>query len=114
MAKNFVQHGDTITCVAPAGGVIAGQIYLLGALVVVASITAAAGELFEGHTKGIWDFNNKTAANTPAFGAKAYLNAAGTEITTTASGNTFIGVFISSGGGASTACRVRLNGVAAA
>jgi len=114
MAKNFVKKGDTITCVAPAGGVIAGQLYLLGALVVVAAITAAAGEEFEGHTKGIWNFTNKTPANTPAFGAKAYLNAAGTEITTTASGNTFIGVFLSSGGGSSGICQVRLNGTAAA
>lgn len=114
MAKNFVQPGHTIACVAPVGGVIAGKLYLLGALLVVAAITAAEGESFEGHTGGVWDFTNKTAANTPTFGAKAYLNAAGTEITTTASGNTFIGVFLSSGGGGSGLCRVRLNGVAPA
>lgn len=114
MAKNFVEKGDTITCVAPVGGVVSGVLYLIGALAVVAAITAAAGEEFEGHVTGVWDFTNKTPANTPTFGARAYLNAAGTEITTTASGNTFIGVFISSGGSGSGACRVRLNGTAAA
>lgn len=114
MAKNFVQHGHTVTCVAPAGGVVAGTLYLIGALPVVAAINAAEGESFEGHTVGVWDFNNKTAANTPTLGAKAYLTAAGTEITTTATSNTLIGVFLSSGGSGSTACRVRLNGVAPA
>jgi predicted RecA/RadA family phage recombinase len=114
MAKNFVQAGEAITCVAPAGGVVAGTVYLLGGLIVVAATSAAVGESFEGHTGGVWDFTNKTLANTPAFGARAYLTAAGTEITTTLAGNTLIGVFLSSGGGASGLCRVRLNGTAPA
>lgn len=111
MAKNFVKEGNTITCVAPAGGVIAGVLILIGSLPVVPSITAAEGVEFEGHTVGVWEFKNKTLANTPTFGAKAYLNAAGTEITTTASGNNLIGAFLSSGGNGSGVCTVRLNGV---
>ncbi len=112
MAKNFVKSGAVLPLVAPAGGVVSGMIYLIGSLIVVAATTVAAGEMFEGHTVGEWDFNIKTSANTPAVGAKAYLTAAGTEITTTASGNTLIGVFTAVGVNGSTACRVRLNGVA--
>lgn len=111
MAKNFVQHGNTVTCVAPAGGVISGQLYLIGSLLVVAAITVAAGEEFEGHTQGVWAFNNKVSANTPAVFDKAYLTADGASITTTATSNTLIGVFMEAGVNASTACVVRLNGV---
>lgn len=111
MAKNYVRRGAVVPLVAPVGGVVSGMIYLIGSLVVVAATTVAAGEMFEGHTVGEWDFNIKTLANTPTVGAKAYLTAAGTEITTTASGNTLIGVFTEAGVNGSTACRVRLNGV---
>lgn len=111
MAKNYVRSGAVVPLVAPVGGVVSGMIYLIGSLIVVAATTGAAGEMFEGHTVGEWDFNIKTLANTPAVGAKAYLTAAGTEITTTASGNTLIGVFTEAGVNGSTACRVRLNGV---
>lgn len=110
MAKNFVQHGNTLTCVAPAGGVINGRLYKIGSLIVVADTDAAEGVEFEGHTQGVWNFNQKTAANTPAVNAPAYLTSGG-EITTTASGNSLVGVFTVAGVNGSTACQVRLNGV---
>ena len=112
MAKNFVQHGDTVTCVAPTGGVVAGKLYLIGSLFVVAATTVAEGVEFEGHTKGVWKFNNKVSANTPAKFSKAYLTADGASITTTASGNSLCGVFMEVGLNASTECVVRLDGVA--
>lgn len=111
MAKNFVQHGKTLTCVAPAGGVTAGLLYLIGSLPVVADVTVAAGAEFEGHTGGVWAFNNKVSANTPAVFDKAYLTADGANITTTATSNTLVGVFTEVGLNGSTACVVRLNGV---
>jgi len=112
MAKNFVQHGNTVTCIAPTGGVVSGRLYRISALAVVAATDAAVGEEFEGHTKGVWNFNQKTLANTPAVFALAYLTSGG-EITTTASGNTLIGVFTQVGVNGSNACQIRLNGVAA-
>lgn len=112
MAKNFIQEGNTVTCVAPAGGVVAGKLVLIGALAVVPAITAAEAELFEGHVTGVWKFDNKTSANTPALFAKAYLSADGLSITTTATSNSLIGVFTEVGVNGSTECTVRLNGVA--
>lgn len=109
MAKNFVQKGDVITCVAPAGGVVSGGAYLIGALVVVAAHSSAAGANFEGATCGVFNLT-KVQADTPAQGAKAYLKSDGT-VTTTASGNTLIGVFTKAYTGTDTKADVRLNGV---
>lgn len=54
MATNFVQDGDVVTCIAPAGGVVSGGIYAIGQLVVVALAAAAAGAEFQGRTNGVW------------------------------------------------------------
>lgn len=112
MAKLFVQHGNTMTFIAPAGGVVNGKLYIQGAIPHVADITAAEGQSYEGHIVGVWGFTNKTAADTPAQWAKAYLKADGTEITSTATGNKLIGVFAEAGVDGSTDCVIRLNGVA--
>ncbi|SDS21141.1 Predicted phage recombinase, RecA/RadA family [Halopseudomonas xinjiangensis] len=55
MAKNYVQDGRVLSFTAPAGGVVSGGLYAIGALVVVAASTAAEGEPFEGHTGGVWN-----------------------------------------------------------
>lgn len=111
MAKNHVQVGDTLSLVAPVGGVVNGMVYVIGALVVVASFTAADGELFEGHTVGVWSLP-KTVANTPAQGAKAYWDAVAGSVTTTASGNTLIGVFTEAYAAGTTSANVKLGIVA--
>lgn len=110
MAKGFVQLGNTVTFTAPSGGVINGHAYKIGALVVIADITAAEGQECEGHTKGVWALD-KTAADTPAQFAKAYLLADGSAITTVATSNTLIGVFTEAYASGDTVCHVRLNGV---
>ena len=112
MAKNFVQHGNTLSLVAPTGGVVSGMVYLIGALAVIAEHTAAEGELFEGTTVGVYSLP-KVSADTPAQGAKAYLKADGTAVTTTATSNTLIGVFTEAYANGTTSANVRLNGNAA-
>ena len=109
MAKNWIQKGDVITCVAPAGGVVSGTPYLIGALIVVAMTSAAANANFEGAVNGVFKFT-KVQADTPTALAKAYLKSDGT-VTTTASGNTLIGVFTKAYGNTDTTAEVRLNGV---
>lgn len=54
MAKNFVQDGDVLTLIAPAGGVVSGVPVAIGQLVVVPITDAAAGEQFGGKTNGVW------------------------------------------------------------
>lgn len=69
MATNFKQEGDTLSLIAPAGGVVAGKGYVIGSLFVVALTTAAAGETFAGMTKGVFEMDKATHASSKAFTA---------------------------------------------
>lgn len=60
MAKNFVQDGDVLTLIAPAGGVVSGNPYTIGTLAVVALVTAAAGEEFAAKATGVFDLPCET------------------------------------------------------
>jgi predicted RecA/RadA family phage recombinase len=53
--KNFIQPGDDITVIAPTGGVTAGQLVVIKALVGVATCSAAAGAQVEISTEGVFD-----------------------------------------------------------
>ncbi|MCJ1887417.1 DUF2190 family protein [Pseudomonas sp. LA21] len=55
MAKNFVQDGDVLTLIAPAGGVTSGVPAEVGDLVVVPLETAAAGDEFSAKVGGVWN-----------------------------------------------------------
>lgn len=52
--KNFIKPGKTMTFTAPAGGVVSGSAYIIGALLVIANNTVAAGLPFEGETEGVF------------------------------------------------------------
>lgn len=54
MAKNLVQDGDTLTLIAPAGGVVSGKPYVIGALAVVALETVEAGKPFSAAANRVW------------------------------------------------------------
>lgn len=53
--KNFKKPGKVITAIAPAGGVVAGQIYQVGTLVGVATGNAAVGEEYELALLGVYE-----------------------------------------------------------
>jgi predicted RecA/RadA family phage recombinase len=54
--KNFIQPGEYgLTLTAPAGGVTAGQLVIVKAIVGVASCNAAAGAQVEIATEGVYD-----------------------------------------------------------
>jgi predicted RecA/RadA family phage recombinase len=91
--KNYVQDGVTLTLTAPSGGVVSGSAYLIGSILVVAVATVAETLPFVGQRCGVFSLP-VTAANTPAEGGKAYWNDTAKEVTTTASGNTLVGVFV--------------------
>ncbi len=69
MASNYVLEGDTLTLIAPSGGVVAGTGYVIGSLFVVALVTASAGATFAGMTEGVFRMNKNTHASTKAFTA---------------------------------------------
>jgi predicted RecA/RadA family phage recombinase len=67
MARNFVQEGDTLTLIAPSGGVTAGVGYVIGSLFVVALTTAAAGAKFDGATEGVFTMTKAAGSSGKAF-----------------------------------------------
>ena len=108
--KNYVQHGKTITLVAPYG-VTSGDGLLVGAIFGVATASAAIGEAVEAALVGVFDLK-KVASQAWAVGDKVYWDNTAKETTKTATSNTLIGVAIDAvGNGASdTVGRLRLNG----
>jgi predicted RecA/RadA family phage recombinase len=89
--KNYVQDGNVLTEIAPSGGVISGTAYKIGSVVAVSLEIAAEGLPFESVRCGVFSLA-VTPADTPAVNSKAYFKSDNT-ITTTASGNTLVGVF---------------------
>ncbi len=87
--KNYIQPGDSITVPAPAD-VKSGDLVVVGDLFGVAQFSAASGDPVEISTKGVFGLP-KVSAQAWSVGAKVYYVAADKNISTTATGNTFIG-----------------------
>lgn len=107
--KNFVQCGDTVTMTAPYA-VASGGGFLVGALFAVAAYAAASGATVEGVTEGVFDLT-ALSTDTATVGAKAYWDDTNKRITTAASGNSLVGVFLLAKANGDTAARVRLNSI---
>lgn len=56
-----VQPGDVLELTAPAGGVVNGTGYKIRGFFVVATVTAAAGERFNGALEEVWPLAKVTA-----------------------------------------------------
>ena len=105
--KNYIQPGDTITVPAPAGGVLSGGLVIVGLLIGVATLTAAAGIPVAVKTTGVFEFP-KVSAQAWTVGASLYWDATAGNVTTTAGGNTLIGYASEASANPSTVGRVRL------
>lgn len=114
--RNYVQEGETLTLTAPTGGVVSGQLYVIGNLPVVATHDAAQGQPFTGCVTGVYDL---AKAGSQAWTVGARINwdsATGRATTATTVGFFPIGVAVAAvGSGANeTVGRVRLNGIGVA
>lgn len=105
--KNYIQPGENITVDSPAD-VLSGAGVAVGNLFGVANGDAQTGKPVVLSTVGVFDLP-KTTANDITVGAALYWNDTAKEVTTTASGNTKIGVAIAAKSGAGTVA-TRLNG----
>lgn len=110
MSTNFRQEGDIVPYTAPSGGVVSGTAYLIGAILVVAEVTAAEGVVFNGRVVGIVSYA-KVSAQAWTEGAKIYWDNSAKNMTTTASGNTLVGVAAAVAANPSATGLVRLDGV---
>lgn len=108
--KNYIQSGKALDLTAPVGGVTSGMALLIGALLVVPVADAAEGETFAGETMGVFELPKANQAFTE--GAKLYWSTSNENLTTTASGNTLVGVAAAAAASGDTTAHVRLDGVA--
>jgi predicted RecA/RadA family phage recombinase len=109
--KNYVGDPDTITLIAPSGGVVKGNLYLIGGRPVVALATVAETLEFAGATRGIFDW---TAAANWTIGARAFYHLTNHTVTpTSASGLLAIGTFCQAGS-SGAAAEVLMDGIYAA
>ena len=88
--KKYVQEGNVITLIAPAGGVESGVIQVIETVAVMPVISAPEGEEFEGAVTGVYELPKKTGAAVAQL-KKAYIDANG-KLGTAAAG-TFVGYF---------------------
>jgi predicted RecA/RadA family phage recombinase len=110
MARNYLGPGKVLPLTAPSGGVVAGTAYLIGALLVVAQNTVAQALPFEGIPEGLFTLP-KATGQTWSEGAKLYWDNTAKNLTTTASGNTLVGVAAAAAATGDTTGSVRLDGV---
>lgn len=106
MAANYIQPGDTLTQIAPAGGTVSGGIYVFGATAMVALQKKAAGEEVECTVTGVYEVG-KTAALVVGSGDKLYFDVATKLVNKTDTG-VKIGFAARAELAASTTVRVRL------
>lgn len=105
--KNYVQPGDNLTLTAPPGGVVSGNVYVIGDdLVVVAQGDAEATEEFVGARRGVYTLP-KEAGLAIAAGDMVHWATDDLEVTKTLS-DPYCGVAVEASGAAATTAKVLL------
>jgi predicted RecA/RadA family phage recombinase len=105
--KNFVQHGDTLT-LTPTAAVASGEAILVGKIFGVAVAAVLANTPGEFVTEGVFDLP-ALSTDTPTVGAVLYWDTANKRLTTTASGNTRVGVATAAKANGDTTARIKLD-----
>lgn len=113
MASNFIQPGKVLDLTAPAGGVVAGNGYLIGSIFVVAQNTKAQGETFQGMRVGVHRLA-KTSGVAFTAGAKVSFDTATLATLAPASTKVPIGSAAKAAAGGDATVDVVLDGIATA
>lgn len=109
--RNFIQPGETITAIAPAGGIVSGAGLLIGSLFGVAAYTAAEDAEVEVAVEGVFELA-KVNAQAWALGEPVFWDAATKLVTNVATGNVLIGTAVAVAANPSPTGRVRLGDTA--
>ncbi|MFK0090954.1 DUF2190 family protein [Pseudomonas sp. NPDC090755] len=111
--KTFIQHGDSITVPAPAGGTISGELYKVGAIIGVAATTEVAAAPVVLKLGGVFGLT-KISAQAWAVGDLVYMNTTSRALTNvSAAGLVLVGVATEVAANPSAVGACRLNGVSA-
>ncbi|GAA0599163.1 DUF2190 family protein [Caenispirillum bisanense] len=111
--KNFVQPGNTLSVIAPTGGVTSGAGVLIGNLFGIAAASATEGTSVSLTTVGVFDLP-KLGTDTIDQGQRVYWDAANAHITEASTGNYPVGIASEAAGNGTTSVRVRLDGISTA
>ena len=90
MATNFVQEGKALNHTPSGSSLASGDFLLLGAIGAVATTDIADGKTGAVHISGVFSVVKASGAVTQ--GQKLYWNSTNSNLTTTATGNTIVGV----------------------
>ena len=111
MSRTFVQPGDTIDAIAPAGGVKSNDPILLGALFGVAEVDAAEGETYALTLVGVHRLPKATGSALEPGTLACWTPSPGS---VSGSGGVLIGAVVEHASSDATSVLVRLNGIATA
>jgi predicted RecA/RadA family phage recombinase len=109
MAKTFVQTGDVLTIAAPAA-VVSGAVVQAGSIIGIAQGNAAIGEKVDVACGGVWTLPKVASEAYAGAGVPVYYNSGNGLVTSTASGNTKLGVAVESVAASVGTVKVRLSG----
>jgi len=111
--KTFIQHGDCLTVIAPAGGTNSGELYKVGGIIGVAATTELAGAQVVLKLDGVFGLT-KVSAQAWAVGDLIYMNTTSRSLTNvSATGLVLVGVATEVAANPSATGACRLNGVSA-
>lgn len=111
--KTFIQHGDCLTVLAPAGGTTSGELYKVGAIVGVAATTELVGAPVVLKLNGVFGLT-KTSAQAWAVGDLLFMNTTTRALTNvSATGLVLVGMATEVAANPSATGACRLNGVSA-
>lgn len=105
--RNYVQPGNSLDLVAPAGGVTSGVGVKIGAIIAIAAVTAAAAATFAGYVDGVFDAAADTGTAWAA-GDVVYWDDTNKRFTKTATANTKAGYAVAAKTSGATVGRIAL------
>lgn len=112
--RNYRATGEILTVTAPSGGVLSGNLVIVGSIIGVAQKDAAEGDPVAIVTTGVFEFS-KVSAQAWTQGETAVYAAEQTDgtflMTSSSGGNTLIGVAVEDAANPTDTGLVRLNGV---
>jgi predicted RecA/RadA family phage recombinase len=107
--KNYVQPGEVLEFTAPSGGVVSGTGVKIGDGFVVATVTAAVGEKFNGLRQGVVD-HAKVSAQAWTEGQQINWDNTAKLMTTVTTGNFRVGYAAAAAANPSATGKVVLHG----
>lgn len=107
MATNFVQEGKTLNYTPSGDDIASGDFVLIGTIGGIAKTDIADGKTGAVHISGVYSVPKASGAVTQ--GAKLYWSTANSNLTTTATDNTIVGVAAEAAASGDATVKILLN-----